>query len=164
MIFTKEGYMKRNTRIIQINGIRGMLMALFTVICLAAGFIVFPGYVAKSIWNYFAGFSYMPEIHLFQGVLLWAIVVLSYFILNNKQKHSFIALKSPKELNDEELKQVMNAIKMQTRMRSQTPMIIKANELQKFELKEIKTQDLGNKSEEKSLQEEKEKEKKKKSY
>ena len=52
----------------------------------------------------------------------------------------------------------MNAIKMQTRMRSQTPMIIKANELQKFELKEIKTQDLGNKSEEKSLQDEKEKE------
>ena len=151
--------MRRNTRIIQINGLRGILFAAFTVICLAAGFVVFPGYLAQGIWNYFAGFSYMPEIGLFQGVLLWAMVVICYFIAANKQKHSFIALKSPRELNEEELQQVMNAIKMRTKLHSRAPMIIKANELEKFELRPISKLDSDeNKAEENSSQEEKEKE------
>ena len=38
--------MKRNTRIIQISGIRGLLMVIFAVTCLAAGFIGFPAIVA----------------------------------------------------------------------------------------------------------------------
>ncbi len=129
--------MKRNTKIIQINGLRGLALALFTVICLAAGFIAFPGYVAKNIWNYFAGFGYVPVINMFQGVMLWAIIAISYFIITDKRKQSFIAFKSPKELSEEELKQVMNAIKMQTKIHAQRPMIISANDLEKFKLKEI---------------------------
>lgn len=159
MIFLKEGFMKRNTRIIQINGFRGMLLALFTVVCLAAGFIAFPGYVAQSIWNYFAGLGYVPVINLFQGVMLWAIAAISFYIISDRKKQSFIALKSPKELNDEELRQVMNAIKMQTKLHSQKPMIISASDLEKFKLKEItKPSDFDKKTEEKYHKEEKEKE------
>ncbi len=152
--------MKRNTKIIQINGFRGLLLAIFTVICLAAGFIAFPGYVAKSIWNYFSGFGYMPVINLFQGVMLWAIVVISYFIINDKKKKTFIALKSPKELNEEELRQVMNVIKMQTQKHSQRPMIINASDLEKIKLKEMShSSDYVKNVDEKKIQEEKEKEK-----
>ena len=46
--------MKRNAKIIQISGLRGILMAIFIVTCLAAGFVVFPGFVAMNIWNHFA--------------------------------------------------------------------------------------------------------------
>ena len=67
--------MKRKTRVIQIDGFRGLILALFAVVCLAAGFIAFPGYVAMCIWNHFAS---LPPINLFQGVLLWAIVAMSF--------------------------------------------------------------------------------------
>ena len=68
--------MRRNARIIQINGFRGLLTALFIITCLAAGFIAFPGFVAMNIWNYFAG-SNVPQINLYQEILLWAIIFLT---------------------------------------------------------------------------------------
>ena len=147
--------MKRNTKIIQINGFRGLILALFTVTCLAAGFIVFPGFVAKNIWNYFSGYGYMPVINLFQGILLWAMIAISYFIITDRRKQSFIAVKSPKELNEEELKQVMNAIKMHT----QRHMIISAGELEKFNLKEITKPDEFEKKHEETSSKHEEKEK-----
>ena len=152
--------MRRNTKIIQINGIRGMFLALFTVICLAAGFIAFPGFVAAKVWNYFAGFGFVPVINLFQGIMLWAIIAISTFIITDKKKQSFIAFKSPKELSEEELKQVMNAIKMQTKLHAQRPMVIRANDLEKLNLKEItKPVDFAqNKDENPSQDEKKEKE------
>ena len=88
--------MKRNAKIIQISGIKGLITALFVVTCLAAGFVAFPGFVAMNIWNHFAGSS-VPEINLYQGILLWAIVALVYFIAN-KQSFS-VSFESPKELN-----------------------------------------------------------------
>ena len=42
---------KNNTKIIQIAGFRGLFMALFIGICLAAGFVVFPAKVAVYAWN-----------------------------------------------------------------------------------------------------------------
>ena len=38
--------MKKNMNVIQIKGVKGIIMAAFIVICLAAGFIAFPGMVA----------------------------------------------------------------------------------------------------------------------
>ena len=76
---------KNNTRIIQIAGFRGLLTALFIGICLAAGFVIFPAKVVVYIWNYIsANFIAIPTINLFQGILLWAIVVMVYNIANNK--------------------------------------------------------------------------------
>ena len=151
--------MKKNTKIIQINGFRGLILAMFTVICLAAGFIAFPGYVAKCIWNYFSDFGALPAINLFQGVMLWAIVAISYFIINDKKKKTFIALKSPKELNEEELRQVMDVIKMQAKKHSQRPMVISASDLEKIKIKEItRPSDFKKKLDDDKSQEKKEKE------
>ena len=124
--------MKRNARIIQINGIRGLFIALFIVTCLAAGFVAFPGFVAMNVWNFFAGSS-LPEINLYQGVLLWGIVAILYFIAT---KQSFaVSLGTPKELSEEELKTLMDRVKMQSQARIINKMIIKnLEELQKEEI------------------------------
>lgn len=114
--------MRRNAKIIQINGFRGLLTALFIITCLGAGFIAFPGFVAMSIWNYFAG-SNVPQINLYQGILLWAIIFLTYFIVT-KQRVA-VSFATPKELNEEELKTLMERVKMQSQARMINKMILK---------------------------------------
>ena len=101
---------KRKTRIIQISGIRGILTAIFVAACLAAGFIGFPGLVAMHLWNYAASFTYsMPVLNIYQGILLWAIVGISGFIINDRKKF-IVSMKAPEELSDEEMKKLMERI------------------------------------------------------
>ena len=116
--------MKKNAKIIQISGFRGILTAIFVVVCLAAGFIVFPGYVAMNIWNHFS--NVLPQINLMQGVLLWAIVALSCYIAN-KQKFA-ISFASPQELSDEEMEDLMERVRMQSQARLLNQMITKSIE------------------------------------
>ena len=126
--------MKKNAKIIQINGFRGILTALFIVTCLAAGFIAFPGFVAMNIWNHFAENSF-PQINLFQGVLLWAIIALTYFIASRQRVA--VSFATPKELNEEELNVLMERVRMQSQARMLNKMILKDIE----ELKKQETQD-----------------------
>ena len=135
--------MKRNAKIIQISGIKGLITALFVVTCLAAGFVAFPGFVAMNIWNHFAGSS-MPEINLYQGILLWAIVALVYFIAN-KQSFS-VSFESPKELNEEEMNVLMERIRMQSQAKMLNQMMIKnLQEIQKEDV--VKTTEVAEVSE-----------------
>ena len=135
--------MKRNAKIIQISGIKGLITALFVVTCLAAGFVAFPGFVAMNIWNHFAGSS-VPEINLYQGILLWAIVALVYFIAN-KQSFS-VSFESPKELNEEEMNVLMERIRMQSQAKMLNQMMIKnLQEIQKEDV--IKTTEAAEVSE-----------------
>lgn len=131
--------MRNRARIIEIKGFRGILTAIFMVTCLAAGFIAFPGYVAMSIWNHFAGYN-LPQISLYQGVLLWAIIALSYYIFT--KKNVSVSIASPKELNEEELNILMNRIKIQAEARALNKMLIK-------DIEELKKEDFS-KSEETS--------------
>ena len=135
--------MKRNAKIIQISGIKGLITALFVVTCLAAGFVAFPGFVAMNIWNHFAGSS-VPEINLYQGILLWAIVALVYFIAN-KQSFS-VSFESPKELNEEEMNALMERIRMQSQAKMLNQMMIKnLQEIQKEDV--VKTTEVAEVSE-----------------
>ena len=123
--------MKRNAKIIQISGIRGIIMAMFIVTCLAAGFIAFPGLVAMNIWNYFAGTN-LPVINLYQGILLWGIVALSCFIAS-KQKFA-VSFETPKELTEEEMNILMERIKMQSQAKMINQIMLKnLDELKKEE-------------------------------
>lgn len=126
--------MKNRPKIIQICGIKGLLTALFIVTCLAAGFIAFPGYVAMNIWNHFTT-GIIPAINLYQGILLWAIVAIIYFIAT-KQRFA-VSFGGPKELNDEELKVLMERVKMQSQARMINKMMLK-------ELEEVKKEELSN--------------------
>lgn len=138
--------MKRNAKIIQINGFRGLVMAMFIVTCLIAGFVVFPGFVAMNIWNRFA--TVIPQLNLYQGVLLWAIVALVGFIVN-KQSFS-VSFASPKELNDEEMNLLMERIKLQSQAKMLNQMMLKnLEEIKRDETQAPQEQDSSNETSEK---------------
>lgn len=105
--------MKKNLNVIQIKGIKGLIMLVMVGCCLVAGFIVFPGWVAMNIWNVLASLvNNAPSIGIIQGVLLWGIIVASYFTF--RKERVVVCMKTPQGLNEEELKAVFADIKKQT--------------------------------------------------
>ena len=104
--------MKKNLNVIQIKGIRCLVIFALVLCCLAAGFVVFPGWIAMHIWNAVASFSdIIPNIGIIQGVLLWGIIIASYFTF--KKNRIVVCVKSPKGLNEDELKAVFADLKKQ---------------------------------------------------
>lgn len=102
----------KNFNMIQINGLRGILMACGIGVCLAAGFVVFPGFVMKSLWNVLANYIGMvPSIGLVQGLLLWSIMVIGYVTF--RKNRMFIEFRSSRDLTNEEMAEVMKRIRIQ---------------------------------------------------
>ena len=59
------------SKIIEISGISGLIMLLFSIVCLFVGFVLFPGYLAMTLWNKASsGILGFPVLNIFQGVLL----------------------------------------------------------------------------------------------
>lgn len=105
--------MKKNFNIIQIKGVRGIILAIFVVTCLFAGFVVFPGWLCMIIWNAVASYiANFPLLGLFQGVLLWGIVAASYFIF--RKERVVVCMRGQEGLSEEELKAVFANIKRQS--------------------------------------------------
>lgn len=131
--------MKKNLNVIQVKGIKGLLMLLFVGSCLFAGFAVFPGWVSMQAWNYMANYGGgVPTIGLFQGVLLWGIIVAAYFTF--RKERIVVCVKSPQGLSEEELKAVFANIKKQAGEDKIIQSMIKAREAE-LKLKEEKTQE-----------------------
>ncbi|MBR3889656.1 hypothetical protein IKJ53_03985 [bacterium] len=117
--------MKRNFNVIQINGFRGLIMAAGIVACLIAGFIAFPGFVMKSIWNLVSTYSgAIPSISIMQGVLLWGITVVA--CLAFKKKGMFVEFKSTNDLSQAEMDEVMQRIRIQRQMDIMTKAMMNA--------------------------------------
>lgn len=137
--------MKKNLNIIQIKGIKGIIIAAFVVCCLATGFLVFPAWLLMNLWNYTSNFVLaMPTIGLFQGMLLWGIIAISYFLF--RKERVVVCMKTPQGLSEEELKTVFADIKKQTQEDPILQAMIKAREAeiayksqQNSENKEIET-------------------------
>lgn len=109
--------MKKNLKIFQINGFRGLFFVIFVVVCLIAGFIVFPAFLSMSIWNGLVlKTGSFPQINFLQGLLLWGIIVFSIFLFNKKK--FIVSFSAKQELSDEEVKEVISRIKSQTIDRS----------------------------------------------
>ncbi|DAB04847.1 TPA: hypothetical protein CPT92_10215 [Candidatus Gastranaerophilales bacterium HUM_13] len=119
--------MKKNLNVIQIKGIKGLIMLVMVGCCLVAGFIVFPGWVAMNIWNVLASLvNNAPSIGIIQGVLLWGIIVASYFTF--RKERVVVCMKTPQGLNEEELKAVFADIKKQTQDDKIVQAMLKARE------------------------------------
>lgn len=102
-------------KIIQIDGFKGLITAAFMGVCLFAGFVMFPGLVAMHLWNkYLVSNLMFPIINLFQGILLWAITAISYFILS--KKGFAVSFKDAPELSDSELDMIMKKAKIHSHM------------------------------------------------
>ena len=129
--------MRRNAHIIQISGFRGILMAIFVVSCLAAGFIAFPAYVAMSLRNYAANFISIPVIGLLQGLMLWAIVAIIGFLINDRKKY-LVAFSPKTELSRQEVDKIMERVKLQRNAQILNSMILKSEEMKKEDKEEDK--------------------------
>ena len=105
--------MKKRLNVIQIKGIRGLILAGFVVCCLATGFLVFPGWLCMNIWNYISAHLYtLPLIGLVQGILLWGIAVVSYLVF--RKEPVLVCMRTPQGLSEEELKSVFGDLKKQS--------------------------------------------------
>ncbi len=119
--------MKKNINVIQIRGIRGLIIAGMVVCCLFAGFVLFPGLVAMVAWNAVAEHvSQIPAIGIIQGVLLWGIIVASYFVF--RKEKLVVCMKSSQGLSDEEIKSVFADIKKQAQDDKIIQAMLKARE------------------------------------
>ncbi len=99
--------MNKNFRVITINGVRGIIVAIFIVFGLVSGFIVSPGWVCMSLWNViFDQSNIVSTMNLFQGILLWAIIALSLYALNNRR--ALIGFGSYQGLSPEQIRDIMN--------------------------------------------------------
>lgn len=104
--------MKKNVKIVQINGFRGLVLTVFIVSCLIAGFVVFPAFLTMNIWNYISiKTGSFPVINVLGGILLWAIIAFSAYIFNNRK--FIVAINSQQELTEAEVTEVMKKIKNQ---------------------------------------------------
>lgn len=102
--------MRKNLKVLQINGFRGLLLTLFIISCLIAGFIAFPAFLTMNAWNYLSvKTGSFPLITFQEGILLWAIIVFSAYIFNKRK--FIISINSQQELTEDELKEVMSKIK-----------------------------------------------------
>ena len=137
--------MKKKLNVIQIRGIRGLILAGFVVTCLVAGFIVFPGWICMQLWNFIAGqFLSIPAIGITQGGLLWAIILTSYFVF--RKEPLIVCMKSPQGLDEEELKAVFADIKKQS---IEDPILQAMMKAREAELKYKAQQTLDNKESDK---------------
>jgi len=133
--------MKKKLNVIQIKGIRGLIVAGFVVCCLAAGFIVFPGWVGMQAWNLVSiNTGAMPAIGLVQGILLWGILAVSYFIF--RKEKVVVCMKTPQGLSEEELKAVFADIKKQS---LEDPILHAMMKAREAEMKYKAQQELENK-------------------
>ena len=122
--------MKKKINIIQINGIKGLILTIGAVMCLGAGFIVFPGLIMEFLWNALSAYTgLLPKIALLQGILLWGILVLGYFVF--VRKGHLIQFKSAADLSEEELDEVMEQIHMDYRADMAATVLPKLKELEK---------------------------------
>ena len=105
--------MKKNLKVLQINGFRGLLLTLFIICCLIAGFIAFPAFLSMNTWNYFAlRTGSFPSINFYEGLLLWAIITFSVFIFNKRKL--IVSFNTQQELTEDEVKEVLSKFKSQS--------------------------------------------------
>lgn len=104
--------MKRNLKVLQINGFRGLVLSFFIMACLIAGFIAFPGFLVMNTWNFLADKAgTFPIINFGGGLLLWAIIAFSAFVFSKKK--FIVSFDTQQELSEDEVKQVITKIKSQ---------------------------------------------------
>lgn len=129
-------------KVIKIDGIKGIITAVFMVACLFAGFVVSPGYVAMFLWNKYLTAGYMfPQLTLFQGILLWGIIVISYCIVT--KNGLAISFKSSSGLSDEEIDTLVRTSKINSQMRMMNQIISKSDKFEGSKKNPYEVKDLN---------------------
>lgn len=101
--------MNKNYKVITINGVRGIFAAVFVVLGLIAGFVISPGWVCMKLWNRFFQDTFVL-MNIFEGIMLWAIIALSLYALNNKR--TLIGFGAYPALSKEQIRDIMTKAKL----------------------------------------------------
>lgn len=93
-------------KMIKTYGFHWVLLGLFVVACMIAGFIAFPAIVTKNIWNSIAHFiKFIPRINIIEATLLWLIIFIStYLSTRNLFK---ISIEKGKKIEKDEWKAIL---------------------------------------------------------
>ena len=116
-------------KIIQINGFRGLMMAAFIGAGLISGFVACPGIIMMRLWNHFLTPYGMPVLDAFQGVLLWVIVALTYYILT--KGYMPVSFASPDKITDAELDMIMKKAKIHSDLRKMNAKVMTFDKFEK---------------------------------
>jgi len=136
--------MRKKARIIEIRGIKGLFMVAFVVSCLCAGFVFFPAKCAAAAWNYVAtNYIALPLISFWQGLLLWAAIALTVYIVNSRTK--MLSYKTASALNEEEMKTLMERIKIQAEARRLNSILMNDEDRKKEDAAKLENKDISEK-------------------
>lgn len=103
--------MNKKFNVIKITGFKGLFIAAFVVGCLIAGFLTFPGWVFMNLWNFAAdSFTQMPRMNMLHGTMLWCIVALSLYALNQGNFSISLGSSAPMPGNEEKIKEIIRQI------------------------------------------------------
>ena len=117
-------------KIIKIDGFRGLLTVVFIVSCVFAGFVIFPGIVAMHLWNkYLVTLALFPVLNTFQGVLLWGIIAVSYFIITKGK--CAVSFKQAPMISDPEMNMIIRNAKIYSQMRKINNEVTKSDKFDK---------------------------------
>ncbi len=100
--------MNKNFKVVQINGLSGILFLVLIVTGLFCGFVIFPIWVIMTVWNaVVSDIFYGPMINYIQAGMLWLLVALVlYLMLKNSVS---IKIQRDANLSEEELKELDDA-------------------------------------------------------
>lgn len=101
--------MNKNFKVIQLNGLSGLLLLGVVIAGLVCGFVLFPIWMIAVGWNAVIAQSFNgPDINYIQAALLWSIIAIS-LLMGLKNSVSFRVQKE-NDLNDVDLKKVVKSI------------------------------------------------------
>lgn len=74
--------MNKNFKVFQIHGLTGLLFLGIVMSGLFCGFVLFPIWIIMIGWNSMVGTVYSgPVIDYYQATLLWAFIVLCFYLV-----------------------------------------------------------------------------------
>ncbi len=100
--------MNKNFKIVQINGLSGILFLALVVTGVFCGFVIFPIWIIMTVWNaVVSDIFYGPAINYIQAAMLWTLLALIlYLMLKNSVS---IKIQRDSNLSEEELKELDKA-------------------------------------------------------
>lgn len=120
-------------RIIQISGLRGIMLIVVCISCLVAGFAIFPSFVLMCAWNFIAEkFGFLPQINVFQGFLLWIGLAISLYLSNERQKY-LVSFSPKRKLSEEEVRKLVNRVRLQRMHMLDNQMVLKSDNIKAIE-------------------------------
>ena len=75
-------------------------------------------------WNFTSNYIAIPTIGYLQGLMLWAIIAITGFIINDRKKY-LVAFSPKSQLSEDEIDKIMERVRLQRNAELLNSMILK---------------------------------------